>query len=249
MDFNFSTFLIEIANFLILIWILQRLFYKPLLAMIAQRKQYIEQTLLDAQTIQQQSEEQCTLYENRQKLWEQEKQTALSTFHQQMDTERKAKLSELQHELEDERQKHHVTLNRQKQEFERYAQQHALKNGAQFATMLLKQTASPELEARFIHLLLEHLVTLPEACKQYLQLVENQQSLHVKITTTYPIPTALQQQLEQHFVMLISLPLRFDYQQDASLISGLRIDIGAWVLQANLKHELSGFAELAYDFE
>jgi F-type H+-transporting ATPase subunit b len=249
MEFNLSTFLIEIANFLILIWILQRLFYKPLLAMIAQRKQHIDQTLADAQAIRQQAEAECKLYENRKKLWEQEKQTALTVFHQQMDTERNVKRNELQHELEDERQKNLVTLKRQKQEFERYAQQHALKNGAQFATKLLQQTASSELEVQFIQLLLEQLVTLPEACKQYLQLVENQQFLHVKITTTYPVAPLLQQQLEQHFVTLISLPLTFDYQQDATLIAGVRIDIGAWVLQANLKHELSGFAELAYDFE
>ncbi len=249
MDFNFSTFLIEIVNFLILIWILQRLFYKPLLAMIAQRKAYIEQTLLDAQTIKQQAEAECQLYENRQKLWEEEKQIALSVFHQQMDSERGLKLSEFQHELELEQQKNQVALNREQQEFELYAQQQALKNGAQFASILLKQTASPELEARFIHLLLEHLVTLPEACKQYVESVENQQTIIVKITTTNPIPTDLQQQLEQHFVTLISLPLSFDYQQDLTLIAGVRIDIGAWVLQANLKHELSGFAELAYDFE
>lgn len=249
MEFNLSTFIIEIANFLILIWILQRLFYKPLLAMIAQRKQHIDQTLADAQAVRQKAEAECTLYENRQKLWEQEKLTALSALHQQMDAERHVKLSELQHELEEERQKHLVTLNRQKQEFERYAQQHALKNGAQFATMLLQQTASPELEARFVHLLIERLVTLPAACEQHLQLLENQQNLAIKVTTAYPITPMLQRQLEQHFVTLISLPLAFDYQQDTTLISGVRIDIGAWVLQANLKHELSGFAELAYDFE
>ena len=62
MEFNLSTFLIEIANFLILIWILQRLFYKPLLAMIAQRKQHIDQTLADAQAVRQKAEAECTLY-------------------------------------------------------------------------------------------------------------------------------------------------------------------------------------------
>lgn len=249
MDFNLSTFFIEIANFLILIWILQRLFYKPLLAMIAQRKQYIDQTLADAQTVKQQAEEECKRYESRQKLWAQEKQTALSVFQRQMETERNVKLGELQHELEDERQQHYVTVTRERQEFERHAQQQALKNSAKFATILLQNTASPELEAQFVHLLIERLVTLPEACKQYLQLVENQQNIILKITTVYPLAPTLQSQLEQHFITLISLPLTIDYQQDVALIAGVRIDIGAWVLQANLKHELNGFAELAYGFE
>ena len=78
MEFNLSTFILEIFNFLILIWILQRLFYKPLLETIAKRKQFIDQSLADAKTMQQQAEEQRSLYENRQKLWEEEKKQLLS---------------------------------------------------------------------------------------------------------------------------------------------------------------------------
>ena len=51
MEFNVSTFILEIINFLILIWILQRLFYKPLLEVIAKRKQTIDQALADAKTV------------------------------------------------------------------------------------------------------------------------------------------------------------------------------------------------------
>ena len=93
MEFNLSTFILEIINFLILIWILQRLFYKPLLEVIAKRKQFIDQSLADAKKMQQQAEEQRSLYENRQKLWEQEKQAALAALHQQIDVERRAQMA------------------------------------------------------------------------------------------------------------------------------------------------------------
>ena len=57
MEFDITTFLLEIVNFLILIWILQRLFYKPVLAVINRRKQHIDQTLSEAQKLQQQTAE------------------------------------------------------------------------------------------------------------------------------------------------------------------------------------------------
>ena len=57
MEFNFSTFALEIVNFLILIWILQRLFYKPVLAVIARRKQHIDQTLAEARKLHQEAED------------------------------------------------------------------------------------------------------------------------------------------------------------------------------------------------
>ncbi len=45
--------------------------------------------------LQQQAEEQRSLYENRQKLWEQEKQAALNALHQQIEVERRTQMARL----------------------------------------------------------------------------------------------------------------------------------------------------------
>jgi len=248
MEFDVSTFILEIFNFLILIWILQRLFYKPLLAIIAKRKEYIDQTLAEAKTMQQQVEEQCKFYENRQKLWEQEKQAALVMLSQEIDEERRTQLEKLHHDLEDERQKHKVSLSREQQEFQQHAQQLALKNAMQFASTLLKQTSSFELEVKLAQLLLEQLKTQPESLTTCLQALKNQPAIHVNIASAYLLDTNLKEQLEHFFSTLILIPLVFQYQQNEALIAGLRIDIGgSWILQANLQRELTAFAELAYD--
>ena len=91
MEFNASTFFLEIFNFLILVWILQRLFYKPILETIARRKQYIDHSLEEAKSLHQEADDLRDLYENRQKLWEQEKKGAMAALHQQMEAERRAR--------------------------------------------------------------------------------------------------------------------------------------------------------------
>ena len=245
MEFNWSTFGIEIANFLILVWILQRLFYKPLQAVIAKRKQEIEKMLLDAENVKQAAQKEREIYENRQKAWEQEKQAALTVFQQHLDAERATHLTNLQRELEQERQINQVTLKREQQEFQHNAQQRALKNAAKFASILLQQTVTPELEAHLTQSLLERLTTLPKTT-DFSQFATE---MVIKISSVYPISTQFQQKLEARFATLIPSPLTFDYQQEASLIAGLRIELGSWVLNANLKHELSGFAQLAYELE
>ena len=245
MEFNVSTFILEIINFLILIWILQRLFYKPLLEVIAKRKQTIDQALADAKTVHQQAEEQRSLYENRQKLWEQEKQAALTALYQQIEVERRTQMDRLNTDLEQERQKARITLTRQQQELQQQAEKQALQNGAKFAGMLLQQSAGPELELRLMTMLMDNLTTLPEACRLCLQMLGTKKSVPVKLTSAYPLTANLQQQLEQKLGLLINSQINFQYHQDVELIAGLRIDIGAWVLNANLQHELIGFAEIA----
>ena len=249
MEFNLSTFIFEIINFLILIWILQRLFYKPLLDVIAKRKQFIDQTLADAKAMQQQAEEQRSLYENRQMLWEQEKQAALAALQQQLDVERSAQLAQLNVDLEQERQKQSVTLQRQQRELQQLAEKQALQNGARFAGLLLKQAAGPELEARLFALLLANLKTLPEACALCLQMTGAKKSVPIKITSAYPLTAEQRELLEQKLNALINSQINVQYHQDAELIAGLRMDIGAWVLNADLQHELIGFAEMADDAE
>ncbi len=249
MEFNLSTFILEVINFLILIWILQRLFYKPLLEVIAKRKQFIDQSLADAKIMQQQAEEQRSLYENRQKLWEQEKQAAITALHQQIEVERRAQMDRLNVDLEQEKQKAKVTITRQQQELQKQAEKCALQNGARFAGMLLKQSASPELEARLFAMLLDNLKTLPEACTLCLQMLGTKKSVPIKITSAYPLTAEQRLKLEQKLGSLINSQINFQYHQDAELIAGLRMDIGAWVLHANLKHELTGFAEIAYESE
>ena len=249
MEFNLSTFVLEIINFLILIWILQRLFYKPLLAVIDKRKQHIDQSLADAKKLHQEADELRSLYENRQKFWMQEKKAALSALHQQIEAEKKTQMDKLQIELEQERQKARVTLTRQQLELQQQAEKQALQNGARFAGLVLQQAAGPELETRLFAMLIDHLEILPEACRLCLQTLEHKKAVTIKLTSVYPFTTELRQQMEKKLGSLISSPANFQYYQDASLIAGVRIDIGAWVLHANLKHELTGFAEIAYESE
>ncbi|MEQ1529978.1 MAG: F0F1 ATP synthase subunit delta [Methylococcales bacterium] len=249
MEFNVSTFALEIINFLVLVWILQRLFYKPLLTAIAKRKQAIDQTLADAQLMQQQADQQRNLYENRQKLWEQEKQSAMAALQQQLEEERSKQMQKLLSELDLERQKASVTLLRQQQDLQQQAEKQALQNGAQFTALLLKQAAGPELEARLFNLLLERITSLPETCKQCLHTPTGKKAIPVKISSAYGLNSEQQQVLEQQFAGLVTNPLNFQYFQNADLIAGLRIDIGAWVLNANLQHELIGFTELVDDTE
>ncbi|MGR9052353.1 MAG: F0F1 ATP synthase subunit delta [Gammaproteobacteria bacterium] len=249
MDFDISTFLLEIVNFLILIWILQRLFYKPVLAVINRRKQHIDQTLNDAQKLQQQAEELRQRYENRQTQWEQEKLAALNALHREIDTQRKNQMDKLLADLEQEQQKAKVTLSRLQQDIQQQAEKKALQNGARFAGILLKQAASPELERSLCVMLLEHFTELPEECKLCLQTLEATKAVAVHISSAFPLPAELKRQLEQKLGALIDRHDVFHFYQKPELIAGLRIDIGAWVLNANLQHELAGFAEIAHGAE
>ena len=89
MELNWSTFILEIINFVILVWLLKHFFYKPVMNIIEKRKQNIEDTLAKAETVRTDAESLKSQYENRLEDWEKEKAAARLELHKDIEKERK----------------------------------------------------------------------------------------------------------------------------------------------------------------
>ena len=72
MELNWSTFALEIINFLVLVWILKRFFYQPVLEVIARRRAGIEKTRTEALQLQDEAQALRSQYENRLTEWDKE---------------------------------------------------------------------------------------------------------------------------------------------------------------------------------
>ena len=162
MELNWSTFVLEIINFLVLVWILKRFFYKPVLDVIARRRTDIEKTLSDARALQEQAEALQAQYRQRLSDWEQERQQAREQLAGEIEQQRAQRLAALQSQLEQEREKAQVAEARRQSDAVHKAEETALLQAAGFAARLLGKLAGPELEQRLVELLLAELSRLPD---------------------------------------------------------------------------------------
>ena len=96
MELSWSTFVLEIINFLVLVWILKRFLYKPVLEVIARRRAGIEKTRVDAEALQADAEVLQKQYESRLADWNEERQQARDTLAHELEAERARKESEMQ---------------------------------------------------------------------------------------------------------------------------------------------------------
>ena len=72
MQFDWTTFALEMVNFLVLVWLLKRFFYKPLRTAIESRRASVESTLQAAETARREAAAMKEQYENRLALWQDE---------------------------------------------------------------------------------------------------------------------------------------------------------------------------------
>ena len=247
MELNWSTFILEIINFLILVWILKRFLYQPILDIIARRRQEIQNKLDNTKATQSQAETLMAQYENRLADWEQEKQSARKMLEQEIEAEQVRLMGELKTSLAQEREKMRVLEQRKLDELLRRNEQTALKQGAQFASRLLSRVAAPELEAQLCALLLEELAALPLEQQEKLHRALETGSDSVKVISAYVLDEGQRQALESTLNTVGGVEASYDYSQDAELLAGLRITLGSHVVSANLKDELKSLAEFAYE--
>jgi F-type H+-transporting ATPase subunit b len=245
LEVNWSTFLLEIINFVVLVWILKRFLYKPVLDIIAKRRADIEKTVADAKAVESDAKALQQRYENRLAEWETERRQAREALGREIDEERSRRMSELQAALEQEREKAKVSEQKRLADSERRVERAALAHGARFAARLVTAFASPDLQARLLERLLAELSELPaERAAELIGSAENPPS-DIVITSAFSLAQEQRQRLRDALANLTQREIRIAFKEDPGLVAGLRIMIGAWVLGLNVHDELEGFARLA----
>jgi len=243
---DWSTIILEIVNFLVLVWILKRFLYQPVLDIIAKRKAGIEATVTQAEETQRTAESLKQQYEGRVADWEQERAAAREALQHEFDTERQRRLEALQAEVQSEREKARVADERRLAEAQRRSEQQALVQSARFAAKLLGRLSGPDLEARLVQWMLDEIQGLPSAQMKTLRQEAANHQNKAEVLSARPLETGTRRQIESALAVLFDRPVTCHFHEDPALIAGLRITLGPWVLRANLQDELQGFAELSH---
>lgn len=242
MEFDWTTFILEIINFLILVWILKRFLYKPVLDVIDKRRAGIESTLADAQRIATKANELKQQNEQNLMMWETEKEEAQTQLMTELASVRERKMANLDVAIAEEAGRRRVLNERHRGEFERLAEEKGIKQGAEFSAKFLSRLASPELEATLCTLLLEDLQHLSSEDQNAVIQAAVVPGTIIKVKSAFILNQDRQKELSNALLAITDRVLPIEYEVEPALVAGLKVNIGPWVLHANLGDELKFFS-------
>ena len=242
MDFDWSTFVFEIINFLILVWILKRFLYHPILGVVAKRRAGIEKAMADARRIEAEAGELKQQCQRELAQWEQEKESAKAHLREELAAERERLMAELETAVAEERERRRVLDQRQQHEYKRGVEEQGIAQGAAFSARLLSRVATPELEARLYALLLEDLRGLRAEDKRAVADAAAAPGLQIKVQSAFAFDAARRAELAQALSEVAGKTLPGEYIENPELLAGFQVSIGPWILHANLRDELKFFS-------
>jgi F-type H+-transporting ATPase subunit b len=245
MELDATTFVLEIINFLVLLWLLQRFLFKPARAALAARAQAA------AEQAERLRAERAALAAGAAELEAQRqaltagREAAERELTRTIAQERLQQLTELNGEIRAEREKSRV-LQQQEQSRLRVQGDRELKlRAAGFVAGYLGRMASPALEAAILELFLTDLAE--QSARAQTALRHGWAEHHdgtplIQITTAFAAPAELRARIEAQLTVLVGEPTRSEWQLEPELVAGICVHLPDYQLEASLRRGIDAFA-------
>lgn len=243
MELNGSTFVVEIVNFAVLVWLLNRFLYRPVTRAIAARQRAIDASLQQAEALRREGEENSKRYEARLSDWERDKAALREQFDRGLAEERARREAEMSAALQHEREQAEAAQRARERENEQRLAAAAGEEAARFAGRLLSRVASASLEHDLIAAVLDDLSALPDD-RRALLLRSRDGRPEATVSTRFPVPDEQRAALAAALSACLGTAPDISYARDEALLAGVRIDLGTITLEGNLAGELRWFAEV-----
>ena len=118
MEFDPTTFILEVLNFLVLVWLLRRFLYRPVLAVIEARRAESAKTIADAVALRGEAEALKGEYRARLVTVDQDRAAARAGLDAEIATERARRLAAVEAEVNADRQRRQMLEARERSERE-----------------------------------------------------------------------------------------------------------------------------------
>ena len=168
MEIDWITVSAQVINFLILVYLLKRFLYGPIIRAMDSREQRISSRLEEAQAREQDAEEKADTFERKRQDLEQQKTEKLEQAGRDAETKRKKLIEEAREEVEQMRQEWRNDLEREKREFLRNLRDTAQRQVMQVLRRMLDDLAERELEREIVRVFVKRLAQLDDETRALL---------------------------------------------------------------------------------
>ncbi len=243
MGFSWVTFVAQIVNLLVLIWLLKRFLYKPILNAIDRRQAFIMDKVQKAQEAKDLAEKERVALTEKRLLFEQEQTKRLDALAQDIAGLKSRRLVDLDEEINLLRQKKKTELTQEIQSAEL-----EIRNlfAAQF--MQLSHKAMADLSGlapleQAVALFQKRVGPLKKSEKEKIRNALSRQSV-IFISTSAPLPDRTKAALVAFARRAFELPstAKIQVRTDAALILGIELSAGDITLEWHLKSYLDALA-------
>lgn len=245
MGIDWFTFVAQLLNFVILLFLLKRFLYRPVLDAIAQREQGIREQLDDARRKEEKAEAEGEALR--------EERAELESRRDQLVEEAEREAAERRQELGEEARAHadrvkqdwRESLRRQQDSFLQELRRRLGEETLHVAAQALRDLADAELEDRVIRVFLKRMADMEEEARDEFLAAIEEASGRVGIRTAFPVPSERRAELEDAVRAWAGSDVEVHFEEDPELSLGIEMRAGDRKVGWSVGSYLDGLETLA----
>jgi len=227
----------QIVNFLILVWLLKKLLYGPILRAIDDREAGIAAQLSDAAAKEARAREQGLLYDAKLREFEREHDAMLERVRDEADRTRAEMLEAAREQIRDLETKWRAELDRQRNEFLTELRGRASKEILALTARVVSDLASAGLQNCAVEVFLDKLHALDEPARAHLTQGE------LCVRSAAELPEAARQRIQRVLEERLATAVSLRFEQSPGMGLGLELRGDGWRVGWNSESYLETLEE------
>jgi F-type H+-transporting ATPase subunit b len=235
MKFDIWTFLFQIINFVVLLFILKRLLYKPIREIMEKRRGIIQKNVEDAEKTKMEAEDLKRKYEEEiDKLKDVRTQT-FEKLQEEVEIERKRLMGRAEEEAGKIIEKERTIFDTEKKRFETELKDKAIDTVSVFASRLLRDVSDEELHRAVYRKLIKEIGRITS---DVTKIEKKDKPLLIEIITAYELSEEELEELQKTMESSATKKVNVSQTVDKNLIAGIKIKAYDMVYDSSLSGQI-----------
>lgn len=243
MKINWFTVIAQVINFLVLVWLLKRFLYKPILKATDEREKSIKDQLQDASAKQAEAEKERNEFTGKNEAFEQEKQKLMEKAISETTEQREQMLDEARKAAAALRQRQEKNLRHMEENLKKELAQRTGKEVLNISRQVLQDLASAALEEQVVKNFIEKLKSMDEVQKKAFLDAYSKSSRPLVIKSAFPLAADLQTSIKSAVQELLNENIDFEFGIDESITGGIELSANGYHLSWSISSYLAALEE------
>jgi F-type H+-transporting ATPase subunit b len=230
MTIDWITVSAQIVNFLVLVWLLKRFLYRPVISAMDRREQRIADRLQQAEDRERDADRKAQDFQQRREELDSKREELLQQAREDAESEKQDLLDEARADVEDHRRQWQRQVDDEKQDFLDDLERRAAESLRTVASKAVGELAGAALEEQIIATFLERLKKLDSDTRETLA----DASGPVQIATAFALESSSRGRITRTVHEELTADVEVEYAQSDALLCGIELKRGAHRLGWNL---------------
>ena len=239
MKINWFTVIAQVINFFVLVWLLRRFLYKPVLKAIDERENKIAAELKDAKAKETEAKKEQAEFLEKNEKFDQQKKKLMDNVIAETNEEREKLLEEARNEAAVLRSKLEKSLDAMQENLEHDIAQKTQEEVFAITRKTLKDLASMSLEEQSVNIFVNRLKELKNEEKKKLTDAFKSGSDSILVQTAFYLPPKQQTEIKSTVNEILGTKTQFQFKTVPKLISGIELTSNGYKLAWSISEYLS----------